>query len=160
MVPFSSSGSTRLTNYTTAGNLNYKLPISSSMWIQPTVGFQYVNAQYAADAALLGLDNGYLVRLQGGARLGMETIWNGTPVTTSITGILYDNVRVRGGLIQSGLAGANPLILNDEGKLRAQGTVALNVQHGNGISSFLLGEVRGGEDLFGVAGKAGARFVW
>lgn len=158
-APFSSSGSTRLISYTTTGNLNYKVPLSASFWLQPTVGVQYTRSDYASDAAQLGLDDGYLVRLQGGARLGMETAWNQTPLTATFTGLLYDNVKIKGGLLQSGLLG-NPLILNDEGKIRAQGTVALNFQHGNGISSFLLGEVRGGQDLFGAGGKAGARFTW
>lgn len=160
MVPFAGSGSTKLNNYTTSGNLNYKMAISPSVWLQPTAGFQYVSANYGANAAQLGLDDGRLVRLQGGVRVGFDTVWNQTPVTASVTGLMYDNVQVKGGFIQNGVVPGNPLILNDEGKLRAQGTLALNFQHGNGVSSFVLGEVRGGEDLFGAAGRGGVRVAW
>jgi hypothetical protein len=161
MVPFASSASTSLVSYTTTGNVNYRVPLTSSIWLQPTAGFQYIRTNYASDAAQLGLDDGYLVRLQGGMRVGLESIWGYTPVTTTFTGLLYDNVIVQGGVVQNGLVvGANPLIFNDMGLLRGQGTLAFNFLHGNGLSSFLLGEVRGGKDLFGAAAKAGARIVW
>jgi hypothetical protein len=54
----------------------------------------------------------------------------------------------------------NPLILSEQGKLRAEGILTLNVYHGNGVNSFVQADPRGGEGLFGATGKAGARFVW
>jgi hypothetical protein len=159
VAPFSGNGSTGLTNYTFGGNVNYRLPINASVWLQPTAGFQYTRSDYAADAAQFALDDGYLLRLQGGVRAGMDGVWGGTPVTTSFTALIYDNVRVRGGFVPS-LAGNNPLILNDEGKLRGQAGVAVNFQHANGVSSFLQGEVRGGQDLIAAGGRAGLRIAW
>jgi hypothetical protein len=156
-VPFSGSGSTRLNNYTTSGNVNYRIPMSVSTWVEPTAGFQYTRSDYASDAANLGLADGSLLRLQAGARFGVESVWDRTRVTTVLTGLLYDNVVVNGGAIQNG---GNPLILNDEGKLRAVGILALNFSHGNGVSSFIQGDIQGGEDLFGVGGKAGVRVAW
>ena len=36
----------------------------------------------------------------------------------------------------------------------------MNFDFGQGISSFIQGEVRGGQGLFGAGGKAGVRVQW
>jgi hypothetical protein len=154
---FSGSGTSQLNNYTTAGNVNYRIPTSAITWIEPTGGFQYVVSRYAAGADQFGLADGELLRLQGGARFGVESIWNGVRVTTVATGLLYDDILVHGGQLATA---PNPLILSTQGKLRAEGILTLNVYHGNGVNSFVQADLRGGEGLFGAAGKAGARFVW
>ena len=156
-VPFSGSGSTRLNNYTTSGNVNYRIPATRNIWVEPTAGFQYTRSDYASDAALLGLADGSLLRLQAGARLGVESAWDRMRMTTVLTGLLYDNVAVNGGAIQNG---GNPVVLSDEGKLRAEGILALNFYHGSGLSSFVQVDVQGGEGFFGAGGKTGVRVVW
>jgi hypothetical protein len=155
---FSNNGTTRLNNYSAGGNVNYRWPAAANIWVEPTAGFQYTRSDYAANAGVAGLADGSLLRLQGGARLGIESSWNTVRMTTVVTALLYDNVSVSGGLIQT--SPANPVILSDQGKLRAQGILALNFQHGNGISSFLQGDIRGGDALIGAGGKAGVRMVW
>jgi autotransporter-like protein len=154
---FSGSGTTQLNNYTTAGNVNYRIPTSAITWIEPTGGFQYVMSRYASGADQFGLADGELLRLQGGARFGFESIWNGVRVTTVATGLLYDDVVVTGGQLATA---PNPLILSEQGKLRAEGILTLNVYHGNGLNSFVQADLRGGEGLFGATGKVGARFTW
>lgn len=156
-VPFSGSGSSQLNNYTTSGNVNYRIPASATAWVEPTAGFQYIASDYAAGADNLGLANGTLLRLQGGSRFGFSGVWNGMSVTTVLTGLVYDDVVVTGGVLPSA---PNPLILNDEGKLRGEGIVALNFYHGNGVSSFIQAEIEGGEGLFGVGAKGGMRWTW
>jgi hypothetical protein len=158
-VPFSGTGATRLNNYTTSGNVNYRfpLPTGANLWIEPTTGFQYTRSDYAADADQLGLVDGSLLRLQAGARFGVESSWNGVRMTTVFTGLMYDNVAVIGGVLQGG---GNPLVLADEGKLNVEGIVTLNFYHGNGVSSFVQADVQGGEGLFGAGGKAGLRVAW
>ena len=52
------------------------------------------------------------------------------------------------------------MVPSDEGKIRGEGIFALSFDYGNGLSSFALAEVRGGQDLFGAGGKAGLRFQW
>jgi hypothetical protein len=156
-VPFSGSGSTRLNNYTTSGNVNYRVPAGRNFWIEPTAGFQYTRSDYGSDAALLGLADGSLLRLQAGARFGVESSWDAVRMTTVLTGLVYDNVVVSGGAIQNG---GNPLVLSDEGKLRAQGILALNFYHGSRVSSFLQADVQGGDGFFGAGGKTGLRVVW
>jgi hypothetical protein len=156
-VPFSDTGTTQLNNYTTSGNLNYRIPTGATTWVEPTAGFQYVISDYASGADQFGLADGTLLRLQGGARFGFEGAWNGVRMSMVVTGLLYDDVLVDGGVLANS---PNPLILADEGKLRAEGILALNFYHGNGVSSFAQADLVGGEGLFGVAGKVGMRVAW
>jgi hypothetical protein len=156
-VPFAGSGMTRLTNSTVSANVNYRIPTGISTWIEPTAGIQGTISSYAASAAQFGLADGTLVRLQGGARLGIEDVWNGMRTTTIVTGLLYDDVSVTGNVMATA---PNPTILSGEGKLRAEGLLTLNFHLSNGVSSFVQAEVQGGDGLFGAGGKAGVRFAW
>jgi hypothetical protein len=158
---FAGAGSTRLINYTAMGNLNYRLPVTSDTWWEPTAGFQYTASDYDSSAAALGLKDGHLIRLQGGVRFGVNSYLPGAGrLTTTITGIVYDNVEVTGGFIQNIAFGNNALILNDQGKLRGQGILAFKLDRGNGFSVFAQGDVRGGEGLFGGGGRGGFRYEW
>ena len=156
-VPFSGTGTTQLNNYATSGNVNYRIPTGATIWAEPTAGFQYTNSRYASGADQIGLADGTLLRLQGGARFGFESAWNGVRMTTVATGLLYDDVLVSGGVLASA---PNPLILSDEGKLHAEGIITLNFYLGSGVNSFLQADLQGGEGLFGAGGKVGARVAW
>jgi hypothetical protein len=156
-VPFSGTGTTQLNNYTTSANVNYRIPTGATTWVEPTAGFEYKISDYASGADQFGLADGTLLRLQGGARFGFEGAWNGVRMSMVVTGLLYDDVLVAGGVLANS---PNPLILADEGKLRAEGILALNFYHGNGVNSFVQADLVGGEGLFGVAGKAGVRLAW
>jgi len=157
---FTGTGSTHLNNYTTTANVNYRVALAPAYWVEPTAGVQFTASDYDSSAALLGLSNGHLFRVQAGARFGIDSIWNGMHLTTTITGLAYDNVSVTGGFIQNVAFGNNALIFNDQGKLRGQGILAFNLDHGGGVSTFAQGEIRGGEGLFGAGGKAGVRYQW
>jgi hypothetical protein len=158
--PFAGSGSTRLNNYTTSGNVNYRIPLSTVSWIEPTTGFQFTQSDYDASAAALGLTNGHLVKVQGGARYGVEYYWGSAKLTTTLTGLAYDDVNITGGFIQNVAFGTNGLLINDEGLLRGQGILAFNLACANGVSLYAQGDVRGGKDLFGAGGKGGIRVTW
>lgn len=161
MATFTGSGSTSLTNYSSFGNINYRFHLSDQYWIEPTVGYNYTWTEYGSNAALLGLSNGSLLRVQGGARFGIESMWDRVRVTTTVTGLAYEDVSVSGGVLQNAAFGTtSSLLLAQEGKIRGQGILAFNFDFGNGFSSFVLGEVRGGEGLFGAGGKAGVRYQW
>lgn len=157
---FSGTGSTRLVNYTSASNLNYRIPLNHQFWVEPTAGVQVTVTSYDASAAALGLSNGHQVRVQGGARFGADYLWNSIHVTSTVTGLAYDNVSVSGGFIQNVAFGNQAELLNDQGKLRGEGILALNFDYGNGLSTFVQGDVRGGEGLFGAGGKGGFRYQW
>jgi Autotransporter beta-domain len=156
-VPFSGSGTTRVNNYTTSGNVNYRFPVSGNVWTEPTAGVQYTRSDYASDADQLGLTDGSVLRLQAGARFGVEGTWDAVRMTTVFTGLLYDNVAVSGGALQNA---PNPLILADQGKLRAEGILALNFYQGNGVFYLLQADLWGGEGLFAAGGKMGVRVAW
>ena len=154
-------GSTHLLNTTVAGNVNYRFDLQNNMWIEPTAGVQYTNSTYASDAAQLGLADGSLVMIQGGARFGSNFYWNNVRLTTIVTGLAYDDVLVKGGFIAgAGFLGNNLLAQADQGQLRGRGILALNFDFGQGVSSFVQGEVRGGKGLFGAGGRAGVRYQW
>jgi hypothetical protein len=162
-VPFTGSGTVGLLlNSSVIGNLNYRFDLYPNFWIEPTVGAQYVNSSYGSGAAQLGLANGNLVRVQGGARFGNSTIiGNGVLMTTTLTGLAYNDVMVEGGFIPvSSFQGSNLLVQADQGLMRGQGILAFNFNFGNGMSSFVQGDVYGGAHLFGAGGKAGARYQW
>jgi hypothetical protein len=161
-IPFAGAGSVNLLNSTVVGNLNYRFDLYPNFWIEPTVGVQYTNSSYASGAAQLGLADGNLVRVQGGARFGTSTfISNGVLMTTTLTGLAYNDVLVQGGFIPVGaFQGNNLLVQADQGFMRGQGIFALNFDFGYGMSSFVLGDVYGGAHLFGAGGRAGIRYQW
>jgi hypothetical protein len=160
VVPVTGGGSVSLLNGTIAGNLNYRFDLYPSFWIEPTVGAQYTNSSYGSNAADFGLADGNLVMVQGGARFGTSTlIDNHILLTATLTGLAYDDVLVTGSFIPAGTAnGINLLVQSDQGFVRGRGILALNFDFGEGITSFVQGEVRGGAHLFGAGGKAGVRY--
>jgi hypothetical protein len=159
---FSKTDPIPVINTTVMDNLNYRFNVYPNFWIEPTVGVQYTHTSYLEKAARLGLADGDLVMVQGGARFGTTTLLdNHVLMTTILTGLAYDDVLVAGGFVP-GLAfeGNNILAHADRGQVRGRGILALNFDFGQGISSYVLGEARGGKGLFGAGGKAGVRVVW
>jgi hypothetical protein len=161
-ISFAGAGSVNLLNSTVVGNLNYRFDLYPNLWIEPTVGVQYTNSSYGSGAAQLGLADGNLVRVQGGARFGTSTlISNGVLMTTVLTGLAYNDVVVQGGVIPVFASqGGNLLAQADEGFMRGQGILALNFDFGYGMSSFVQGDVYGGAHLFGAGGRGGLRYQW
>ena len=153
------AGSANVTNFVAASNYQYRFPMSATVWLEPTVGYRYTNSNYDSGAAALGLQDGYDWRVQGGARLGIESFWNSVHVTTTITGLAYSDVKIVGGPITSGAGGAfaGTVLPSDEGKVRGEGIFTSNFDFGRGFSTFVQGEVRGGSGLIGGGGRIGAR---
>ncbi|HXW69939.1 MAG TPA: hypothetical protein VEK34_00595 [Methylocella sp.] len=156
------NNSVSVANATVAGNLNYRFDLYPSYWVEPTVGALYTNTSNGGGAAQLGLATGNFVRVQGGARLGTTTLlYNHILMTTALTGLLYDDVSVSGGFIAGGAFGPNNILAqSDQGFVRGLGILALNFDYGNGVSSFIQGDVYGGAHLIGAGGKAGLRVQW
>ena len=121
-LPVSGNGSVPLLNGTVAGNLNYRFNLYPNFWIEPTVGAQYTNSSYGSNAFQLGLEDGNLVMVQGGARFGNTTlIYNHILMTTTLTGLAYDDVLVAGGFIPAAaFEGQNLLVQADQGQVRGR----------------------------------------
>ena len=153
--------STRVTNFVAASNIQYRIPIFGKLWFEPTAGFLYVNSSYDSSAALLGLESGYDWRVQGGGRFGISSFWNSVFVTTTVTGLAYSDVVIVGGPITGGAGGGafagTTVLPSDLGKVRGQGIFNTNFDFGNGFSTFIQAEVRGGSGLFGAGGRGGVR---
>jgi hypothetical protein len=148
------------TNYTAAGNLNYRIPLGwTTSFIEPTIGMTYVRTE--ADLAILNRATGDLLRLQGGARLGTTwDLWNGVSVLGMVKLLAYSNVHVSGLAIEAAaLGGFGPGFASptDEGKIR--GEVDGSLDFGLGAGYFLRAEsaVRFGSEYFAAGGKLGLR---
>jgi hypothetical protein len=161
-VFFAGAGSVNLLNSTVVGNLNYRFDLYPNFWMEPTVGVAYTNSSYGSGAAQLGLADGNLVRVQGGARFGTSILLNnGVLMTPILTGLAYNDVVVQGGVIPVfAFQGNNLLAQSDQGFMRGQGIFALNFDFGYGMSSFVQGDVYGGAHLFGAGGRGGIRYQW
>jgi hypothetical protein len=161
-LPFSGAGSVSLLNSTVVGNFNYRFDLYPNFWIEPTVGLQYTKSSYGSGASQLGLADGNLVRVQGGARFGTSTLLSDRVLmTTTLTTLAYNDVVVQGGFIPvNAFQGNNLLVQADQGLMRGEGIFALNFNFGNGWSSLVQGDVYGGAHLFGAGGKAGIRYQW
>ena len=167
------SGSASVNNYMIAANVSHRYEISGNQWWEPTAGVRYTYTDFGNDPSLsvfqnggvqapgrLGLEDGYALRLQFGARLGerVETaegyIW-----TTTVGAFLYSDVVVNG---FDGIAGQTGEFVGpvDEGELRALGQLETRLNVGGGVTYLLQAEVRGGEDMFGAAGQIGVRYEW
>ena len=157
------AGSTNLNNYGIVWNIQQKIFLSNATWIEPTVGLRYYIADYDSDAAALGLADGHVLRLQAGARLGTQFLWNNVVVTPILTGLVYGDATVSGLAVTDaafiGSAGGVASAAT-EGKVRGQGIGAVKFDYGNGVSSFVQADIRGGSDYIGYGGRAGVRYVW
>jgi hypothetical protein len=155
------SGSTPMTNFTVAQNVNYRFSLER-FWIEPTAGASVTLTDFGGDAAALGFAHGDVVRVQGGLRYGtLFDLGNNIRLVPILTTLVYNDVSIKGFVAQDTTTGVAPFASTaDQGKFRGQGVLALNFDFGGGISSFVQGELRGGEDYFGGGGRAGIRVAW
>ncbi|ACK51311.1 conserved hypothetical protein [Methylocella silvestris BL2] len=158
---FSGQGSASLLNSTVAGNLNYRFDVYPNFWFEPTVGAQFTALGYGGGAAALGLENGNQVMVQGGARVGTASVFDKVIIKTTLTGLAYSDVAVNGGFIPGASFNGNNILADaDRGQVRGRGILAFNLDFGQGLTSFVLGDVHGGQGLFGAGGRAGIRYQW
>ena len=158
------TGSTDLTNYLIASNMYYRHDLGHTfmghqLWLEPVIGIRYVASQFGSGAATLGLSDGEALRLQGGARIGADWVGPDRHLwSVSFLAAVYSDVMVNGFTAPGG--GTGVTLATDEGKVRALGQLRAKVTTRDGISYYVQGEVRGGEDYWGVGGKAGVRLEW
>jgi hypothetical protein len=147
----------RLSNYAVSSNVNYKSEFTG-WWIEPTVGATVANTFWDASALDLGLTNGHQVRVQGGARIGSVADWNGVRVESILGLFAYSDVVVNGGVLA--VVVGNLLAPTDQNKIFGQATAKLNFDWGRGLSAYVEGEVRGRENVLGVAARLGVTYAF
>ena len=154
------TGSTNEYVYTTGANVSYRFDLGNQMYFEPLVGFVFSATEYGNGAFDLGLEDGQMFRIQGGARVGRSWLdEDGRLFSLSLLGLLYSDVYVNGYTVPGNSYAASASVV-DEGKLRVLAQLQGSMQLNDGLS--LIGQVgvRGGEDLFGVGGRLGMRQEW
>lgn len=147
-------------DYTVAQNFNYRFPWAQ-YWIEPTMGYRYLNIVYDAGASTGAQGESW--RVQGGLRVGRDAlVLNGVLVSWSFAALLYDDVALNGFAIDAGgaLNSLSPVLPSDLNQLRLLGIATINVDYGDGLSSFLEADARGGDNVIGAGGKIGVRYRW
>jgi len=147
-----------LNNYSWASNISYKVDFTTWWW-EPTAGFSYTRTVWDSASRAQGLEDGRTTRLQAGARVGTSFDWGSAKVESSLSGRLYDDVSVQGGSVAAATAGNN-LVPTDEGKIFGQLIGKLNFDWGHGLSTYVEGEARGRDHVFGAAGRVGLRYAF
>jgi hypothetical protein len=147
-----------LVTYTLAANVNQKFYFGPQRWVEPTAGIMYVWTNYDKDAVNFYLEDGEVLRVQGGVRLGRHDRLESGTLTTTLTSLLYSDVSISGFTTGEGVSpNFSPV---DEGKLRAAAILKAQIDRGNGASAFVEVGAHGGEDVWGVGGRIGARYQW
>src|SRR5579871_971922 len=149
------NGSIDVTNAGVSGNLQYKSKIGNG-FVEPTVGFSFTRTMFGSNAALMGLQDGSTVRLQGGARFGAAWDVNGISVEPTLALLVYSNVIADGTSVAT-VPVAVPVTPTDQGLVRGEVDPELNLDFNNGYSAYVRGSVRFGSELFGGSAKVGLR---
>jgi len=160
-TPFATTGTTSVTlnNYSLANNFNYRFPISTGWYFEPTAGYLLTRSDFSAAAAALGFGDSNSTRLQGGARVGTDWTWGTVKVNSTLTGLAFDSVKITGGALNTnGFAGTT--VPTDEGKVFGQFLLADNFDFGNGFSVQASGDVRFRTGIVGVGARGVLRYQW
>lgn len=162
-------------NYALTFNLGYKINLTSSWYVEPTAGIEHVWTEYSNQVMQVGsgvlapYQNASSTRVRGGARIGTEWIVGGVRFEPSLTALAYTfidvssvNVNLSSVNLQFGAGGTGVTTLpSDQGKLFGEFQASLNMfDLSSGISGFIRGDVRFGENLVGGGGKVGLRKQW
>jgi len=148
-------------NLILAQNFGYHFDLARGYWVEPLVGFRYTFATYGSNATDLSLEDGHALRVHAGARLGLTSLTPGGYLwTTSLTGLLYNDVLIRGFVTNADGFSAGA-VQADEGKLRVQGILTSRVDLRNGQSAFVEMQGRyGGSNYWGSGARIGWRYEW
>ena len=79
------------------------------------------------------------------------------PVVVGALAYAYDDVSITGGTLASVVT---PMVPTDQGLVFGELVSKASFDWGKGLSSDVEAELRGSTNIFGVAGRAGARYQW
>jgi len=146
-----------LNNYTESGNISYKFENGNSFW-EPTAGISDTETVWNAAAVAMGFTQGTDVRWTAGVRWGTSWDAQGAHWTGTLSALAYDDTIIRGGTVAAA-AGA-PMTPTGEGWLFGQFIGKLETQWNKNWSTYVEGEVRTHEYVFGTAGRVGLRYTF
>jgi hypothetical protein len=153
----------RFENYVAALNFGYRAELNRDhgTWWEPSGTVTYTHAAFGSDGRAMGLDDGDTLRLQGGARVGITQLAKDKSFlwTVSAGAYAYSDVLVDGYVIDDTAVSAGS-VEAEEGLARFLGTLRADVQWLNGVSWYVEGDTRQGEDLEAYGGKIGGRVAW
>ena len=160
--PGASVNSTKLTNYTVASEVFYRLfeniGATESMVLSPEVGLQYSYTHFGDGAAAMELQDGHTVRVEAGLSLTDSWRTRAAILRTATTGKIFTNVVNTGTSLP--LDAHDFIRENDQGKLGGQIDVSVKVDFLNGFSSELGANVHTGSDLIGAGGRGEIKYQW
>jgi hypothetical protein len=145
-------------NFIAADNVGYHFDLAQGFWVEPLIGGRFIYTTYGSNAASLGIEDGYDLRVQGGARFGLTAlsidhyVW-----TTALTTLLYSDVLIHGYVTNADGFSAGAL-LADQDALRVQCILTSKIDLLNGISAFAEVQARYGEHYSGFGGRIGGRY--
>jgi outer membrane autotransporter protein len=150
-------------NYSFLANIGYKFDLQRNWYIEPTVGFEYVRTEFSNQSALATtiaqLEDASLLRGRFGARIGTSWVDNNWRIEPSLLALGYYYFEATGASIQLGAAGGTIILPTDEGKFRGELQGSVNFFNlSTGVSGFVRGDLRLGDDVVGGGFRTGIRF--
>ena len=137
-------------------NVHYKFDLANAWFIEPYVGLTFSEAYLDS----FGAETGHSTEVEGGARIGTETVWNGTRVQPSLTGALFSMVDESGTAAAIGAGGGAVGLGNPPtGVVGGKGSGKLNFLWTDHFSSFIEAH---GSDIAGISdigGQVGLRWT-
>jgi outer membrane autotransporter protein len=155
-----------LTNWNLLSNVGYKFDLPSKWYIEPTAGIEYIRTDYSNQTVVAStfalLEDSHVLRGRFGARLGTEWITaNNIRVEPSVLLLGYYYFEATGASIALGSAGGSIILPTDEHKFRGEVQASVNLfDLSTGVSGFVRGDLRFGDDIIGGGGKVGLRYQW
>lgn len=155
--------STGLQNYNFTTNVGYRVQLDNNVYVEPTAGLEYISTHFDQQARFTAtgvpLVDGDALRGRIGARVGTEFVQDNIRIEPSITGYVYTVLTESGlsGAFTGGIASVSGL--RDQGKARGEVQASINFFNlKTGLSGFIRGDFRVGEDLVAGGGRAGLRY--
>jgi outer membrane autotransporter protein len=151
-----------LQNYNFTTNVGYRIPLDNNFYVEPTAGLEYVSTSFDRQTRLtsttLPLRDGDALRGRIGARVGTEWVQNDIRIEPSLTGYVYSVLTENNSLgAFNGISGVTGL--REEGRVRGEIQASVNFFNlKTGLSGFIRGDFRVGDDLIGGGGRAGVRY--
>jgi len=149
-------------NYSFLANVGYKFDLQRGWYFEPTIGIEHVRTEFSNQAflatSIVTLEDASLTRGRFGARIGTSWIQDNLRIEPSLALFGHYYFEATGATVQLGGTSGTIVLPTDEGKLRGELQGSVNVFNlTTGVSGFLRGDLRFGDDVIGGGARAGIR---